>query len=117
MHPPYSKPAGITKLSPAGSGSVMAYELDGNFIVGKLFGVFPFKLLGIEHVETIRLATRKEIPPTVLQQLTKSPDRAIYLIQCDNGEKLFLNLEGRGHFKLSQAIARYHNQLERMAAA
>ena len=117
------KAIGNTKLSPLSFGSPCSYELCGDHVIGRLFGIFPITNIHVAAVHYLRLATRSEVTP--LYYLFNWPQflphrrsvRPVYVLQTRSRHRIFLKLEGAGHFKLRQAIGRYTDRkTNRMAA-
>ncbi|VGO22968.1 hypothetical protein [Pontiella sulfatireligans] len=114
---------GKTNLSSAGLGSIFSYELCGDQIVSRLFGLFPVRSINLAAVCYLRLATRSEVSPVyfLTSWMQFMPHRRtinpVYVLQTRKGHRLFLKLQGDAHFKLRQAIGRFQaNGKHRMAA-
>ncbi|MCF7818858.1 MAG: hypothetical protein K9M54_13360 [Kiritimatiellales bacterium] len=109
---------GGSLLSPASMGSPNSYELRGNHIVVRLFGIIPLQIIRMEDVHYLRLATRDEVSAgyLILNWMNFLPRRRsmlpVYVLQTKNGRRFFLRLENGAHFRLRQAIGR---QSERSA--
>lgn len=117
-----SKVVGKTALSSAGFGSFFSYELKGDYIIGRLFGIFTVRRIHLAAVYYLRLATRSEAPPlymifNALQFLPhRRSFRPVYVLQTRSRHRIFLKLEGSAHFRLRQAIGRHSDPGNRMAA-
>lgn len=118
------KSAGNTLLTPLSFGSLYSYELYSDQIIGKLFGLFPVLKIHLSAVHYLRLATRSEVTP--LYMLFNWPQfmayrrskRPVYVLQTRTRHRIFMKLEGKGHFKLRQAIGRHndHKSKQKIAA-
>ena len=116
------KTIGKTLLNPASLGSAFSYELSGNIIKGRLFGLIPVKSIHLADVHYLRLATCDELTPTYL--LFNWPQflphhrsiRPVYILQTKTRHRIFLRLGDGAHFRLRQAIGQKREQQQRMAA-
>ncbi|MEE9369318.1 MAG: hypothetical protein V3V05_10735 [Pontiella sp.] len=117
------KSIGKTQLSPVSFGSLCSYELCGDQIIGRLFGFIPVVKIHLAAVYYLRLATKSEVTPLYytfnwLQFLPHRRSlRPVYVLQTRTRHRIFLKLEGSGHFKLRQAIGRYNDRKKKRAAA
>ena len=111
-------------LSPVSIGSPCSYALEGDYIIGRLFGLITLTRIHLGAVHYLRLATRREVSPAHL--LLKWPEfilpshrahRPVYILQTRKGNRLFLSLEGSSHFRLRQAIARHSDRRSHRLAA
>ena len=105
-----------------GFGSICSYELSGEYLVGRLFGLFTVLRIHLGAVHYLRIATRSEIPGTFMlfNWINFLPHRKIlypvYVLQTRLKHRLFLKLDSRAHFSLRQAIGRNAIQDVRIAA-
>lgn len=117
-----SSTIGKTSLSLAGPGSPCSYELQGDCIVERLFGIFAISHIHLSAVYYLRLATKSEVPPAYLlfnwiQFLPhRRSVRPVYVLQTRSRHRIFLKLDGATHFKLRQAIGRHNGRGKRIAA-
>lgn len=117
-----SKVVGKTVLSSAEFGSLFSYELKGDYIIGRLFGIVAVRRIHLAAVYYLRLATRSETPVwymffNALQFMPhRRSIRPVYVLQTRSRHRIFLKLEGAAHFKLRQAIGRHSDRANRMAA-
>lgn len=114
---------GKTILSPSSPGSPCAYELQGNVLTARLFGLVPVFSIHLSNVHYLRLATRSEITPgnllfnwSLLLPQRRSI-RPIYVLKAKTGRRLLLKLEGDAHFRLRQAIGRQQSPEPRQRLA
>jgi len=114
---------GETQLIPATINSPCSYELCGNQLIGRLFGLIPVTRIELSTVSFMRLATRSEISPFHLLMNWKhflirfQSSRPVYVLQTTNRQRIFLRLSGGAHFRLRQALNRHQfTQKQRMAA-
>lgn len=113
---------GKTSLSPSTPTSPCSYELHGNLLTARLFGLIPVFSIHLSNVHYLRLASRDEISSTylLLNWLQFLPRRRsicpVYVLKAKTGRRLFLKLGGEAHFKLRQAIGRQHERKHRLAA-
>lgn len=114
---------GNTKLASVSFSSPCSYELQGDRLIGKLLGLFPILNIHVAAVHYLRLATRSEVSPLYMlfnwaQFLPhRRSIRPVYVLQTRSRHRIFLKLEGAGHFKLRQAIGRHTDRKpNRMAA-
>ncbi|RKX47437.1 MAG: hypothetical protein DRP64_00995 [Verrucomicrobia bacterium] len=114
---------GKTLLNPISLGSVCSYELCGNTIMVRLFGLLPVQTIHLADVHYLRLAARDE--PTTAYLLFNWPQllphyrsvSPVYVLQTHKRRRIFLKLNGRAHFKLRQAIGRQHEHRPQRIAA
>jgi len=118
-----TRPHKTTLLSSSILAPIYAHELCGDKIISRLFGCIPIQTIHLSEVHYLRLATRDEVsaPYILLNWAQFLPHRRsirpVYILQSHNHFSLFLNLDGRIHFKLRQAIARNQaRHTSRMAA-
>jgi hypothetical protein len=117
------KTVGKTQLAPLSFGSLCSYDLCGDHVVGRLFGILPIVKIHVAAVHYLRLATRSEVTP--LYYLFNWPQflphrrsiRPVYVLQTRSRHRIFLKLEGAGHFKLRQAIGRHSDRKPNRLAA
>ncbi|HEY5622097.1 MAG TPA: hypothetical protein VIR77_05815 [Pontiella sp.] len=114
---------GETQLIPATINSPCSYELCGNQLIGRLFGVIPFRRIDLNTVSFMRLATRSETSPLQVLMNWKhfliryQSSRPVYILQTTNRQRIFLRLSGGAHFRLRQALNRHQfPQRQRIAA-
>ncbi len=113
---------GKTLLCPVSAGSINSYELRGNILAIRLFGVATVQSIPLSDVLYLRLATRSEVTPSYLlfNWLNFLPHRRsvcpVYVLQTKHRKRLFLKLDGSAHFKLRQAIGRNSEKRARKAA-
>ena len=114
---------GETQLVAASLNSPYSYELYGNLLIGRLFGIIPVVRVELATVSFMRLATRSEISPVQLLMNLKhflirfQSSRPVYILQTTKRQRIFLTLSGGAHFRLRQAVSRYqHPQKQRIAA-
>jgi len=114
---------GKTLLSPLSFGSPCSYELCGEHVVVRLFGLIPILDFHLDDVQYLRLATRSEVTPIYYLfnwsqfMAFRRSSRPVYVLQTKTHHRIFLKLEGSGHFKLRQAIGRHtEHKKNRMAA-
>lgn len=119
-----NKAIGKSHLASVSPGSPCSYSLDGDYIVGRLFGVFPLNRIHLGAVHYLRLATRREVSPAYFlmnwPQFLLSKHRSVspvYILQTRKGQKIFMKLEGGAHFRLRQAIARHSDRRSHKLAA
>lgn len=118
-----AKTVGNIILSPSSPGSLCSYELRGNVLIARLFGLFPIFSIHLSNVHYLRLATRSEITPLnlLLNCSLLLPQRRsirpLYVLKAKTGRRLFLKLEGDAHFRLRQAIGRHHERRSRQREA
>lgn len=111
------------KLSPFGPGSLFSYELSGEHIIGRLFGIAPLLNIHLGAVHYLRLATPTETPPFFLlfnwvQFLSyRRAVRPVYVLQTRSRHRIFLKLDSGTHFRLRQAIGRHAAQGKKTLAA
>lgn len=116
------KTIGKTILSPFSFGSICSYELCGNRLIARLFGLLPVRTIHLTDVHYLRLATRDEVTPTYLLFNWSQflPHRRsvcpVYILQTKKHQRVFLKLEGAAHFRLRQAIGRSTKRDHRLAA-
>jgi|GEM_PF-3478780 len=115
---------GRTKLSSATVGSPCSYELCGEQLIGKLFGIFPCRRIHLGAIHYLRLATSRETSPLYLifnwPRFFLSSRRAVsptYILQTRKGQRIFLTLGGSEHFRLRQAIGRHSDRRNHKLAA
>ncbi len=114
-------PKSSTLLSTASFGSPCSYELKGDIIVSRIFGLMTVQTIQMNDVQYLRLATRDEISMIylLLNWLQFLPHRRsicpVYILQTDNNQSLFLKLDGRAHFKLRQAIGRKNERQKKQS--
>lgn len=115
---------GASALSPVSFGSPCSYSLEGDLIVGRLFGLVPISRIHLGAVHYLRLATRHEVSPVYFLLnwpgflLTSSrATRPVYILQTREGQRLFLMMTGGAHFRLRQAIARHSGRKAHRLAA
>jgi len=115
---------GKSHLSPVSLGAPCSYGLEGDHIVGRLFGLFPLTRIHLGAVHYLRLATRREVSPAYLlinwPQFLLARHRSVspvYILQTRKGHKVFMKLEGGAHFRLRQAIARHSDRRSHKLAA
>ena len=114
---------GQTQLIPATVNSPCSYELCGNQLIGRLFGIIPVSRIDLDTVSFMRLATRSETSPFHLLMNWKhfliryQSSRPVYILQTTNRQRIFLRLSGGAHFRLRQALSRdQFSQRQRIAA-
>jgi len=102
-----------------------SYELRGNRIVARLFGIFPVQNVHLSEIHYLRLSSKDETTPIYLFfnwphfLPYRRSVRPVYVLQTKTHRRLFLKLDGNAHFKLRQAMARTREprqQRRRMAA-
>ncbi len=109
-------------LTPFSFSSPFSYELSGEYIIGRLFGLFPVTRIHLGAVHYLRLATRSEVPGAFflfnwIHFL--SHRRAVcpvYVLQTRSRHRIFLKLYAGTHFRLRQAIGRHTRHNSRLAA-
>jgi hypothetical protein len=118
------KTVGSYQLAPVSFGSPCSYELCGDHIVSRLFGIIRLRSIHLGAVHYLRLATRSEVPPAYLvfnwPQFLLSSRRSVcpvYILQTRSGHRFCLKLQGGAHFKLRQAIARHSDRRQHKQAA
>lgn len=119
-----TEPIGKTNISALSLGSPCSYELDGDHMIGRFWGLFPICKIHLGAVHHLRLATRNEVSPIYFmlnwpQMLLSShrSARPVYILQTRKGQKVFLKMEGGAHFRLRKAIARHSDRkIHKMAA-
>jgi hypothetical protein len=105
-----------TLLSPSSPSAPCSYELQGQLLIARLFGLIPVFSIHLSNVHYLRLATRDEVTPLYLMSnwLQFLPHRRsvcpVYVLQAKTGRRLFLKLEGGAHFALRKAIGRTNEQ-------
>ena len=114
---------GKTLLNPASLYSICSYELSGNIIRRRLFGLIPVQNIHLADVHYLRLATYDELlTPTYLlfhwpQLLPYHRSvRPVYILQTKTRRRIFLKLGAGAHFKLRQAIGG-ERELQKQVAA
>ncbi|MDF7825575.1 hypothetical protein P4B35_16230 [Pontiellaceae bacterium B12227] len=115
---------GKSRIAAVSFGSPCSYELSGDYIIGRFFGLIPICRIHLGAVHYLRLATRHEVSPIYFimnwPQLLLTSHRSVspvYILQTRKGQKLFLKMEGGSHFRLRQAIARHSDRkCHKMAA-
>ncbi len=116
------KPGDRYILSSLAPGALHSYALEGEHIVGRLFGLFPTRRIHLGAVYYLRLATPSETNPVYLlfNWFHFLPFRRatgpVYVLQTRSRHRLFLKLDGAAHFKLRTAISRHSTPHMRMAA-
>ena len=115
---------GKALIAPASLTSPCSYDLEGDHVVSRLFGLFPLNRIHLGAVHYLRLATRNEVSPAYFimnwPRFLLASHRAVspvYILQTRKGHKLFLRLEGGAHFRLRQAIARHSDRRNHKQAA
>lgn len=117
------KTTGESPPAPFSRGTLCSYELRGNRMVTRLFGILPVQSIHLADIHYLRLASQDEMNPISL--LTNWPHflsyrrsvRPVYVLQTKTHRRLFLRLDGKAHFKLRQAIARNREPRQRRMAA
>jgi hypothetical protein len=119
-----NKSVGCYQLAPFSFGSLCSYELCGDHIVSRLFGVIRLRSIHLGAVHYLRLATRSEVPAVYLvfnwPQFMLSRRRSVcpvYILQTRSGHRICLKLQGGAHFKLRQAIGRHSDRRQHKLAA
>lgn len=103
-------------ISPAGLGSPLTYELCSDRIVVRFLGLVPLRLIALEDVLCLRLASQDEMPSLLLPLNwihflpRRRSLRPVYLLQTFSGKRLFLRLASGAHFRLRRAIAQSKNE-------
>ncbi|VGO15262.1 hypothetical protein PDESU_03844 [Pontiella desulfatans] len=112
------------QLAPMSFGAPCTYELSGDHIVGRLFGIIPYLRIHLGAVHYLRLATRSEVSPVYFifnwPQFLLTNRRSVspvYILQTRKGHRICLKLAGGAHFKLRQAIARHSDRKRHRMAA
>ena len=115
---------GKRRIAAASFGSPCSYELSGDYIIGRLFGLFPICRIHLGAVHYLRLATRHEVSPIyflmnwpkmlLIRHRSISP---VYILQTRKEQKIFLTMDGESHFRLRQAIARHSDRRNHKMAA
>ena len=109
-------------ISSFGFGSLYSYELSGDYLVGRLFGLIPAVRIHLAAVHYLRLATKSEIPAFSMlfkwvhflpNRKTVSP---LYVLQTRSRHRIFLKMDSGAHFRLRRVIGRYAIQNNRIAA-
>lgn len=109
-------------LSALDLGSFYSYELTGEYIVGRLFGLFPLVRIHLGAVHFLRLAGRSDGSTLrfLFNWINFLPHRRslrpLYILQTRSRHRIFLRMDGSTHFMLRQAIGRHTLQGRRMAA-
>ena len=112
-----------TLLSPSSPDAPSSYELHGDLLIARLFGIIPVFTIHLSNVHYLRLAARSETTPLYLvsnwfrflpHHRSTCP---VYVLQAKTGRRLFLKLNNTAHFKLRQAIGRQREQLKHRIAA
>ena len=118
------KTVGRYQLAPVSFGTLCSYDLCGDHIVARLFGVIRLRSIHLGAVHYLRLATRSEVPMVYLvfnwPQFLLSHRRSVcpvYVLQTRNGHRFCMKLQGGAHFKLRQAIARHNDRRQHKLAA
>ena len=115
---------GKTLLSPLTLGAPCSYHLEGDRIVGRLFGLIPICNVHLGAVHYLRLASRREVSPAYFMLnwprfllTSHRATRPVYILRTRKGHKLFLLMEGGAHFRLRQAIGRHSDRKTHALAA
>ncbi|WP_372806460.1 hypothetical protein [Pontiella sp.] len=118
------KPIATYRLSSASLGAPCTYELCGDHIVGRLFGVVPLCRIHLGAVHYLRLAARSDVPSIYVLfnwpqffLCSRRSVNPVYILQTRKGQRLYLKLAGGAHFKLRKAIARHSNRKANRIAA
>lgn len=110
------------RLSSIGIGSLYSYKVSGEYLVGKLFGLFPTVHVHLGAVHYLRLAGMNETSPLFLlfNWIHFMPHRRsacpVYILQTRSRHRIFLRLDGATHFRLRTDIGRHTARQMRMAA-
>lgn len=105
-----------------GPGSINSYELDGDYLVGRLFGLFSVCRIHLAAVHYLRLASHAETPTAfmVLNWLHflphKKNSKALYVLQTRLKYRIFMRLDSKSHFLLRTEIGRHAVENTPMAA-
>lgn len=109
-------------LTPFGIGSLFSYDVSGEYIIGRLLGLFPVRRFHLASTHYLRLACRSDASYVFLffNWINFMPhrrsSRPVYILQTRSRYRIFLKLDGATHFRLRQAIARHAVKNMRMAA-
>ena len=100
-------------LTSFGLSSPVSYEVRGEQIIGRLFGLFPVIRVHLGAVYYLRLASASDASPVFLCfnwihfMAHKRSRRPVYVLQTRSHHRILLKLDSATHFKLRQAIARH----------
>lgn len=103
-------------------GSPCSYAVDGEYIIGRLFGLIPVVRIHLGAVHYLRLASRSDASPLYMlfnyinfmpHMRSRCP---VYVLQTRSHHRIFLKMESGTHFRLRQAIGKHNRKPMRMAA-
>lgn len=109
-------------LTSFGLGSPCAYAVDGEYIIGRLFGLIPVQRVHLSAVHYLRLASRSDASPIFMffNYINFMPHmrsrRPVYVLQTRSHHRIFLKMDSSTHFRLRQAIGKHNRRPMRMAA-
>lgn len=98
--------------------------MEGDQVIGRIFGFIPFYKIHLEEVHFLRLASRSDAPPVYFMfnwpcfTLTRKRSvKPVYILQTRKGQRIMIKLEGGAHFRLRQAIGRHKDPKKKRKAA
>jgi hypothetical protein len=109
-------------ISDCGLASFYSYELSGDYLVGRLFGLIPMVRIHLAAIHYLRLASRTELSPLYLlfKWVHFLPHRRaacpLYVLQTRSRHRIFLKLDQGAHFRLKRVMGRHTIQNKRVAA-
>jgi len=115
-------PAPSVLLCSVTPGSLHAYRLYEDQVIGLFLGLIPLRKINLREVYYLRLATRNEVPFLYLlfnwiQFLPRHRSvRPVYILRTSK-KRIFLKLGGNAHFQLRQAVGKYTEPASRRRGA
>ena len=119
-----AKTVGKSGLATFSLSSPCSFAMEGDQVIGRIFGVVPFYKVHLDEVHFLRLASRSDAPPVYFLfnwpcfiMTRKRSVKPVYILQTRKGQRIMIKLEGGAHFRLRQAIGRHNDQRKKRRAA